>query len=273
MKVERSIELIQEAAKDVPCAFLCSFGKDSMVLAHLIMSALPRRAMGAHWFPVPVIFHRHPWFPHKFEFAERIARTWAMEVHDWLPMHAGIKTKTDMLELVVRYNFGDGILDIPINTLPPISRRDYLCGLNDWVLRPKGAGTSHSWKTVFHGHKSSDVDPFEGHVPLNASATFVGGIRVVFPLRDWTDDDVWHYIEEHRVPYQKNRYADRKELDDKWANPDYVNACTACIDPRCEDEEVFCPKLRANVPNVGNWVMRLQVLPDYIGTSNGLTPR
>ena len=61
------------------------------------------------------------------------------------------------------------MLDIPKNVCPPeeYPRRDFICGLNDWVLRPK-AVTVTPWDVVFHGHKSSDVDPFEGSVPLRS---------------------------------------------------------------------------------------------------------
>ena len=52
---------------------------------------------------------------------------------------------------------------------------------------------------------------------------------------------------------------------DKWLNPDYVHACTACIDPREKRKTVPCPKLGgALVRNMGPTVMRMEILPDYI---------
>lgn len=257
-KVENSLHIIADAARKNSCAVLSSFGKDSMVLCHLIRDATP----GSR-FPIPVIYHRHPWFPEKNIFADSVILSWAMEVHDWPPMYCGIKVKKDMIELVARYNFGLSFMDVPVNVLPPEPRHHYLCGVTDWIYRPKSLGGQHGWKTVFHGHKSSDVDQFDGHVPLNATATNVGGIRIVFPLRDWTDDDVWDYIDENNIPYQATRYRDRKELDSKWLNPDYIHACTKCIDPR-EPEKVFCPLLKQEIPNVSDHVVHLQQKPDYI---------
>jgi 3'-phosphoadenosine 5'-phosphosulfate sulfotransferase (PAPS reductase)/FAD synthetase len=113
-------------------------------------------------------------------------------------------------------------------------------------------------------HKSSDVDPFEGAVPLKTDSVAIGQAEIIFPLRNWTDADVWDYLEENRVPYDKRRYQDRAELPDKWNNPDFIHACTRCIDPREKEGQVFCPKLRRNVPNVGAQVLRLQERPDYI---------
>jgi len=258
-KIEHSIQVIKEAAGKSPSAVMLSFGKDSMVLAHLI-----RAAFESVKFPVPVIFHRTPWFPHKHEFANHVIQSWGMEVHDWKPMHTGIKVKDDLLELVSRYNFGNGVMDLPVNTIEPYPRRDYVCGLNDWIEQPKSPGTIHKWRTIFHGHKSSDVDQFEGHVPLNAQSTIVGGIKIVFPLKDWTDSDIWDYIETNHVPYQKTRYENRSEIADKWLNPDYINACTRCIDPRNPDR-VMCPKVNDWVDNRGHEVIRLQERPEYIG--------
>jgi 3'-phosphoadenosine 5'-phosphosulfate sulfotransferase (PAPS reductase)/FAD synthetase len=255
-KAGKSIELIRRGW-DKP-AVMCSFGKDSMVLLHLVREALGN---------VPVIYHRHPWFPAKNEFADSIIRSMGLEVHDYPPSMCGVKFDDNSLELVARYAFGNSGIDLPMNVEQPIPRRDFVCGLNDWMMRPKAA-VEYPWRTAFIGHKSSDVDQFEGAVPLNADHVAAGGVDIVFPLRDWTDADAWDYIETNHVPYDKRRYHNRAELPDKWLNPDYLHACTKCIDPRNDAREVFCPKLNVSVPNVGDRVLRLQSRPDYIRVSN-----
>jgi hypothetical protein len=244
----------------------CSFGKDSMVLLHLIRQVLPARELNCHAYPLPVIYHRYPYFPAKHEFADEITRSWTLEVYDFPPLHCGVKCNESRLELVARYQLGKSAIDLPINTEAPIPRRSYVCGL-EWLKRPKTAGSQFPWETVFIGHKTSDVDPYEGPVPIKYDQTksMDAGVNLVFPLRHWTDGDVWDYIEEHHVPYDKRRYQDRAELADKWLNPDYVNACTACIDPRSKARTVMCPKLRGLVRNMGPTVLRLEGLPDYVG--------
>jgi 3'-phosphoadenosine 5'-phosphosulfate sulfotransferase (PAPS reductase)/FAD synthetase len=93
----------------------------------------------------------------------------------------------------------------------------------------------------------------------------MGGVKLAFPLRDWTDDDVWEFIDEHNIPMQLTRYrADHTEQPDKWYNNDYMHACTACIDPREKAHTVPCPKLKVNVPNVGHRVLLLQAEPGYV---------
>jgi hypothetical protein len=235
---------------------MCSFGKDSMVLLHLVRETLGKS--------LPVIFYRHPYFPAKWEFADQVIRSWGLVVHDYPPLVAGIKANDEHLELVARYEFGhEGAMDLPLNTAPPVSRRDFICGLNDWVLRPKAGVITFPWGTVFMGHKSSDVDPYEGPVPLKQDSVNIGGVDVVFPLRYWTDKDVWDYLETNHVPYDARRYQERAELADTWLNPDYIHACTKCIDPR-EKDEVICPKTGKTVPNVSTQVLRLDHRPDYI---------
>jgi hypothetical protein len=249
-------------------ALLSSFGKDSMVLLALVRDTIPPDRFSVHAFPLPVIYYRDPWFSHKHEFANRIIRTWSIECHDYPPTAAGIKVNSEHLELVARYSLGSTYIDLPKNVCQPkeYSRRDYLCGLRDWILRPKAGALSFPWDVLLHGHKSSDVDPFEGHVPLQADeAELNDRLRLFFPLREWTDSDVWQFLEDNHVPFQPQRYGDRRtERADKWHNNDYTHACTACIDPRADEEKVFCPKLKSFVPNVGKQVLRLDQLPEYI---------
>ena len=64
-KIEHSTNLIREAIAGAqrPAAML-SFGKDSMVLAHLIRGE-------SKPFPMDVIYLREPWMQHKNTFANR----------------------------------------------------------------------------------------------------------------------------------------------------------------------------------------------------------
>jgi hypothetical protein len=257
-KVAHAKHLIFEWGAD-RAGVMCSFGKDSMVLLHLVRETLGK--------DLPVIYYKHPYYPAKQKFANEVIESRGLTVHDYPPFAAGVKVKPEILELVARYGFGgSGALDLPINTLAPVPRRNFICGLYDWVLRPKAGTITFPWKTVFQGHKSCDVDPFDGAVPLKTDTATIGQTELVFPLRYWTDDDVWDYIEAHQVPYDKRRYQDRQELADKWLNADYIHACTACIDPRETRKTVPCPKLGGGlVRNMGAQVLKLQQIPDYIG--------
>ncbi len=127
----------------------------------------------------------------------------------------------------------------------------------------------YPWDLVFIGHKSSDVDPFEGAVPLKQDIVKVDdGPTFAFPLRDWTDDDIWDYIEQNRLQQYVqtgSRYnlGSRSEITEKRFNNDYVTACTRCIDPR-ESEQVYCPLLKKVIPNISDKVIRMEASFDYI---------
>ena len=203
-----------------------------------------------------------PGFRQKHEFAESVIQIMEFEVYDYAPISTGIKYNEKLIELVARYPFGNGCMDLPLNIEEPSKRQEFACGLQ-WMLRPKQNGMTWNWKTVFIGHKSSDVDPFEGPVPLKHDAAKTADVNLVFPFRHWTDDDIWNYIEKNHVPYDKRRYAGRMETPNKWLNPDYLHACTACVDPR-NQKEVHCPKLNRMVANVSDGVPRFGELPDYV---------
>ena len=266
-KVENAKRFIREAVQSAKRpAVMSSFGKDSMVLMQLIRDAVPRDKWSVHTFPMPVIYYRDPWFAHKHKFADSVIKSWGLEVHDYPPVAAGVKCKSDNLELVARYSLGLKYLDIPKNVAAPeeFPRRDYLCGLRDWLLRPKAGLITYPWDLVLMGHKSSDVDDFEGPVPLTSDRIKIHDtLDILYPLREWSDQDVWDYLEEFHVPIQKERYG-VKAPEDKWHSNDYTHACTACIDPRSEAKEVFCPKLQHTVPNVGKQVLQIGELPSYI---------
>lgn len=267
--ITQAKQIIREAiAAGSRPAVLSSFGKDSLALCHLVKDVVTRDPLSTHGFPLPVIYWRDPFFPHKHTFADEIIRSWGMEVHNYQPVAAGIKCNSERLELVARYSLGVGYVDVPKNTLPPedYPRRDYLCGLRDWILRPKSGVNSFPWDVLLHGHKSSDMDPFEGHVPLRSDREQVhDSLGLFFPLRHWSDTDIWEYLEANKIPFQKQRYGDRRsEVADKWHNNDYTHACTRCIDPRVTEDKVFCPKLKSFVPNVGAKVLQLNQLAEYI---------
>jgi 3'-phosphoadenosine 5'-phosphosulfate sulfotransferase (PAPS reductase)/FAD synthetase len=222
-------------------AFMCSFGKDSMVLLHLLRVDLKLRH--------PVIFHSDPWWPAKYAFAHKMARTYGLEVHDYPPSFVTLWQGKEIMAFTNHYQTGRhaaAILQMPKNILPPETGKKYLCGLRDVLGRPTG-NFNYPWDAVFIGHKSSDADQIAGEIPLHCDVKQNAGIGPdgIFPLREWTDDDVWDYTARFQVPQQEDRYdiANRCERADKRANSDYAHVCIACCDRRETRAAVPCPKL------------------------------
>jgi hypothetical protein len=173
------------------------------------------------------------------------------------------------LEFVARFNVSDtGFIDVPKNIAPQLPRQKLLCGLFDIIRRPVSV-VKNDWDVIIHGHKSSDVDQYYGNVPLEVDLKIgmAGQPAIYFPLRNWSDEQVWEYLESNHIDFQKDRYQDRKELDDKSFNNDYVQCCSKCLDPR-NGESVMCPKFGKQISSVYNSVPHFDEKPSYIGEEN-----
>jgi len=242
---------------------MSSFGKDSMAMLFVIF-----RIMGKK---IPVIYHGVPWKPWKNDFAQSIIKLWQLECYDYLPLMSGIKVKPERLEIVNRYQMGKEAIDIPVNVLPPNEKwfiapavPAVQCGLK-MLARPKG-GIFWQWNLCLIGHKDCDVDQFDGPVPLKSDLVEMEGMPALgFPLKEWSDEELWDFIEQRRVPVQYGtRYIERKEIDCKDFSNDWIEACTACIDPRNPDK-VFCPLVEREIDNVSGGVVKFQGKPSYVG--------
>jgi len=235
---------------------MSSFGKDSMLMLFIIHRLMEIK--------LPTIYFPVPWLPWKNDFAQSIIKQWQLEVYDYPPIQSGIKVKPERLEIVFRYQMGKEPLqaiDIPVNVTPPNGHS--MCGLK-MLERPKGT-MDFPWNLVLIGHKDCDVDQFDGPVPLKSDLVEMEGMPALgFPLKDWTDDELWDFIERQRIPVQYGtRYIKRKEIEFKEFNNDYIEACTACIDPR-NPEKVFCPLVMRSIDNVSATVPKVEGKASYI---------
>jgi 3'-phosphoadenosine 5'-phosphosulfate sulfotransferase (PAPS reductase)/FAD synthetase len=241
-------------------ALMCSFGKDSMVLLHLL------REMGCN---LPIVFHRDPWFPSKYAFAEAIIQDWQLEVHDYPPSAVTLWEKNDIVAFTNHYQIGPRrFLHLPKNILPPEEGKKWLCGLREVLGRPTGA-FNYPFDVAFIGHKSSDKDQMAGSVTLHTDIKQNAGTAPdgAFPLRHWTDADVWDYTERFNVPQQRDRYdvGGKCERSDKEHNSDYAHVCIACIDRREKAVSVQCPRLGMQVTNVSAEVPYTETCMSYYG--------
>lgn len=263
-KVEESRGVIAAALRLFRApAVMCSFGKDSIAVLHLVRQVAPE---------LPVIFHREPFEPHKYAYANRIIAEWDLTVYDFPPERTEVQEGGGELEVMNYYSLGGGkTCALPTGLRAPIDGEKFACALRDIYGKPTGT-FEYPWDCVFHGHKSCDVDPVLGAVPLHADyALNLGCASAAFPLRHWTDADVWAYLEENQVPLHTERYIKFsngawRERSDKRHNPDYITACTACMRTDAL-RAVPCPKLGGRlVANVSSQLRRVQ-LPEMAYTS------
>jgi len=233
-------------------SIMSSFGKDSMVMLHLIRSLTGN---------LPVVFYREPFMPKKFRFANAVIDEWDLTVHDYPPLETTVVEKDGSVEVVSAYTIGKRALFRPKGFYKSGNGEVSLCALHDLYLKATGTYT-YPWDVVFVGHKSTDVDPIQGAVPLSADyANYVDCASIAYPLRHFTDQDVWDYTEKFNLPIHHSRYEKVEgkwgERSDKRFNPDYFPACTACMVP--ESGSVPCPRLGGLI--VSNISDKLRWLP------------
>jgi 3'-phosphoadenosine 5'-phosphosulfate sulfotransferase (PAPS reductase)/FAD synthetase len=108
---------------------MCSFGKDSMVLLHLC------RSMDFKW---PVLFHREPFMPHKYRFANQIIDDWNLTVYDYRPSAVSIMKKGHTMEIVNEYQIGTQTCVVPTGICSIEGEKEFICGLEDLLCKPTG---------------------------------------------------------------------------------------------------------------------------------------
>lgn len=235
-KIKDAKDLIEQRVADNP-VICSSFGKDSMVMLDLIFQVQK----------LPVIYwKREHHFPVKNKFANEMIERFDLEVYDYPPEYVRMVRKNGLIEVVNFFSIGKHTIEVPSGIVPYKEDEKYLCAFADMYMKPTGS-YRFPWDTMFIGHKDSDVDPLRGPVPLAVDEfKHEDAPRFVFPIRHFTDEDIWEYTKRFNVPQDMNRYSGDKAYDN-----DYYPACTACVNPD-NPETVFCPKLKANVPNISH---------------------
>jgi 3'-phosphoadenosine 5'-phosphosulfate sulfotransferase (PAPS reductase)/FAD synthetase len=232
-------------SESVNPAVMCSFGKDSIAVLHLVRQHKKTK----------VVFHREPLQHHKYAYANRMMQEWDLHMVDFPPSGTAMNESEKETEVVNYYSIGRQTAYLPTGMRQTDAGKDTLCALNEIYGKPTGT-FSYPFDYVFHGHKSVDSDPILGDVPLQADiAKNIGSASAAYPIRHFTNEDVWRYIEENNIPIHHERYekidGQWVERDDKTDNPDYISCCYSCMSKRTGNN-VYCPKVGFYVSNVSS---------------------
>lgn len=264
-KLSRSKRLIAAWMRHYqnPCV-LWSGGKDSTVLLHIL------RGLDHD---LPVVTFQEPWQRGRLDYTQKIAAKWNLTLYDFPPSELGLNRGNGRIDIMQRFQLGNFALWLARGTEPPRDGEPFQCAI-DWLKRPVG-GMQFPWDAAFHGQKSSDEDPCSGRVPLasdiNANPLCPAAL---YPLRDWTDADIFTYAEINHLELDPLRYG-RVDgemavlTNDKVGNPDYYRTCTRCLDPD-QPGVVECPKLLGQINNVTATAPWVRLEMPLCGYSAGL---
>jgi len=237
LNLENTRQLIREqlAVSQNPVV-ACSFGKDAIVLLHLCLQERK----------VPVLYFKLPKFQEKNTHAYQVMREWDLEVFEQLPYTTSYIQIDGEREVFELYRTGrQSFLLLAISTKPRDGDR-YLCAIDDLFCRPHAAVQDYPWDVTFIGHKACDPLKFFSDSGRSLDPVMDNGhTRQVFPLADWTDADIWAYIHEHKLPYDRARY----ELGDLRGSPDHYPTCMDCLDSATVGQPVMCPKQKTMIPS------------------------
>lgn len=227
-KIDYSLNLINEQInKHRNPVVMTSFGKDSMVLMDLVRKVDKN---------LPYLFHREALKPKKYRFSNEVIEKWDLTVYDFPPVQSAVqytRLPDGTLEFEIQnwYSFGNYTYTVPTGIIESDSD-DCCCGLQI-LTKPKGQH-EFIWDLVFIGHKSSDTDVFYESLELKTDVKndIKDAPVTVFPLKDWTDEDIWEYSRQYNVPQNMERYGQkefRNQSSDFTYNPDYFETCIKCI--------------------------------------------
>lgn len=217
--IEKAKEIIREALEGAECpAVLCSFGKDSMLLLHLV-----REVLG--YFPVVIWFHTGL---SSKKFARRMIVELDLHVWSWQPADVYVLPKAEGLSLIREQAFGDERFPVLADI------EDGTECIGDFPQARTPALYPH-FDRLFIGYKDTDSHWTLGGTGFCPEDGWtLGKAQVYAPIRYMDDNEVWEAIKVLGVPTDEERYLQNGQ------DPDTISCCHACLKEGTED--VFCPK-------------------------------
>lgn len=248
-KIETAENIIKEALRvsTNPVVF-CSFGKDSTTLLHMVQKYRP---------DVEVIYLMGSSMISKSLYAFKMASKMDVQLHTYPPTSVDYVQKDDYFEVFHYYYINGADWHCRYNGVDKYKKDEkFLCAAKDMLNIPTVPSYTFQWDCIFHGQKETEsvhiIDKYKIKTPI---IPYGHGVMAM-PLFNWSDDDVWAYIESNGLPFQKSRYKNNPSGEatgdkrDKYSS-DVVPTCFDCFDYRNEGKEIICPKSGNPMPFQG----------------------
>jgi len=179
----------------------CSFGKDSVVVLHLVLKHKP---------DIPVVFINSGYcFPETYKVRDRIKHEWNINLIE-------IKQKVDYIELTREFGFSCD--------RTPTQQRKIVRKLKKTLM--DGFALSGQYTGCFWGLRAEEskgrreLFRFRGSLFRDKH-----GLYRCSPIWDWKWEDVWRYIKLNKLPYSeiylKDKIIDKKQIrNNSWLTMD-----------------------------------------------------
>ncbi len=227
--LDRAREVIASAlAAHARPAVMCSFGKDSLLLLHLVRERIE---------DVSAIWLGHETTSDQFAFIERTLLDWDLTLFKLAPAHRYIVRAPNGAYALVREYLINGA---PYPVISDLVHSDTRCLLR--LDRQASGNIEAPFDCVFVGWKASDRHSIFGDdpIPFPPDGAEIAGAAWYAPLREMTDDEVWRATRDLNIPYNEAKYDQNRAQ----ADPDDVVACSRCL---TEQGRVFCHDVGAEI--------------------------
>lgn len=213
----------------------CSFGKDSVVLLHLVLQQCPS---------IPILFINSQYcFPDTYKVRDEFVKRFNINLFELVQEH-------DYLDIINQYGLPDDRSKAQQKKVVELLKKDTA---NMWAK--KNGFDGHFWglrKEESIGRK----------ILLNTKGTLflakMAGLWRCSPLANWSYEDIWVYILTNDVPYSgiyaKDKFCDPKQI----RNSSWVTTDGAALNGRVLWLKYYYPelftKLARKVPKVKEYV-------------------
>lgn len=251
-KIEQAEELIRQIDHNYKNPLIyCGFGKDSLVMLHLI------KQMGYNW---PIMCHREHEFPIKWRYANKIMELWNLTCFDYPPRACSVFYENGVFCVATQYEVGLGDIFFPGILYAPdkFVEGEYLCALKDIYMQPKCHGIDYQWDVGLLAARADERHPHFGGMCLGQQFEVklnIGSADFAYPLLNWTAKDICQYYIDFGIPINTDVY---DVVDDELVSkadpafdPDRRPACYECMKPD-NPNIVFCPKRMCRVNNISS---------------------
>ena len=271
-KIETATEIIKMVNERYRKPIIYSgMGKDSLPMIHLC------HKLGFKW---DIMFHRDPYFPHKYRFANKIIDMWKLIARDYPARMCSIFYMHGIFEVVRGFQVGIHDLNLCAMLYKPerFIEGEYLCALNDIYLQQKGF-YDYCWDVGLLAHRYSEKKPHRGGVGNLLRWQFkhnIGSADFAYPMWNWTDEEMYQYHVDNGIPINFDVYEIKDDtlvpkIDpvtgniDSTYNPDRRPACFECMKPD-NPATVFCPQKMCFINNCYSDLVKVMMPVDFLST-------